>query len=286
MDLKALNITPDKLPAIPRVAQEVIASFSRTDVKVDQIASLIEVDAVLSAKLLWLANSSYFHVSRSIGTVTHAIQILGFAMVRNLVLGNSVANAYRHTPAMDLPQFWRYNLYTACAARWLAVRCGTNADVAFMLGLLHALGELQMHAAAPAALAALDKQMSVLDPNRANLEVESFGICYSDVSAELARCWNFPDDLVNELRCTRRPLEGPEFFAPAACVHLAAWRTRAQAAGTPSADLLSTYPKEVALRLGLDTSWVCNSDCDGEPASGVTMPPFSELTHGLEKFFN
>lgn len=211
MELKSLLDQPNKLPTIPKVAQQVIESFSNEDVSIDEIARQLTADPALSAKLLRLANSAYFHVSRSIGTVDDAIRMLGFVMVRNLVVGNGMVAAFRNTPGMDLKQFWRYNLYTACASRWLAETAGTNADQAFTVGLMHGIGQLQMHAGMPAAMAPLDKKMHVLDAGRAELEKQTLGFNHGDVAAELAKIWNFPAPIILSLRDMSAPLAAEEF---------------------------------------------------------------------------
>jgi HD-like signal output (HDOD) protein len=285
MDLKGLIDQPGKLPTIPKVGQQLIASFSSDDVSVTEIASQLSADPALSAKLLRLANSAYFHVSRSIGTVESALQMLGFVMVRNLVLGNSVAGAFKHIKGIDLPQFWRYNLYTACAARWLAQRSNFNSDMVFTLGLMHGIGQLQMHAVMPLEMAALDKQMSVLDAGRAQLEVETFGFQYAQVSAELARIWNFPQPLIDALCLTADPLAAEEFSEAAAWVHMGAWRARAEVLGLNSEKEASSYPVEVGKRLHLDSGWTGGLANQLPQGESTQMPPLPELTDGLEAMF-
>ena len=104
MELKSLIDQPSKLPTIPKVAQQLIASFSSDDSSITEIASQLTADPALSAKLLRLANSAYFHVSRTIGTVDSALQMLGFVMVRNLGLRRNHARI----PSVDQHQGWRY----------------------------------------------------------------------------------------------------------------------------------------------------------------------------------
>ena len=105
MDLKSLLDQPNKLPTIPKVAQELIVSFSSEDVSVNDIAQQLSADPVLSAKLLRLANSAYFQLARSIETIDDAMRILGLAMVRNLVLGSGMIGAYatRHVQRAGWP---------------------------------------------------------------------------------------------------------------------------------------------------------------------------------------
>lgn len=285
MELKTLIDQPGKLPTIPKVAQQLIASFSSEDVSVNEIASQLTADPTLSAKLLRLANSAYFHVSRTIGTVESALQMLGFVMVRNLVLGNSVAGAFKNIPGVDLKQFWRYNLYTACSARWLAQRADFNADLVFTLGLMHGIGQLQMHAVMPQAVAPLDKQMSVLDAQRAELETQTFGFDYAQVSAELARVWNFPQPLIDALRQVAQPLAWPEFSEAAGWVHMGAWRARSEVLGLSCEVQAETYPQEVGRKLHLDSDWTGVLAKPLQEDESTRMPLLPELTEGLEAMF-
>jgi HD-like signal output (HDOD) protein len=283
MELKSLLDQPNKLPTIPRVTQQLIESFSSEDVTIDEIVSHLAADPALSAKLLRLANSAYFHVSRTIGTVDDALRMLGFVMVRNLVLGNGMVAAFRNTPGMDLRQFWRYNLYTACASRWLAGSAGVNADPVFTVGLMHGIGQLQMHAGMPAAMVPLDKQMNVLAAGRAELEKQALGFHYGDVAAELATIWNFPQTIISALRDTPQPLSSQTFSEPAAWVHMGAWRARTKVLAMSDEELVASYPAEVGRRLGIAPTWVPEL---GSQAADVAilhvMPPLKELTQGLD----
>lgn len=282
MDLKSLLDQPNKLPTIPRVMQELIKSFSSDDVSIGEIVQQLAVDPVLSAKLLRLANSAYFHVSRTIGTVDGALQMLGFVMVRNLVIGNGMMAAFRNTPGMNLKQFWLYNLYTACAARWLATEAGVNADLTFTLGLMHGIGQLQMHAGMPETMIGLDQQMPVLDAERAAFEKQSLGFHHGDVSSELAKLWHFPQPLIDALRDMPQPLAAPEFSATAACAHLGAWRARAEVLALSDDAALDCYPAEVGKLLGIAPGWTPALAAQNQGSRGPVMPPLSELAKGLD----
>ncbi len=282
MDIKSLVDQPSKLPTIPKVSQKLIQSFSSEDVSVNEISDQLSADPALSAKLLRLANSAYFHVSRTIGTVDDALRMLGFVMVRNLVLGNGMVAAFRNTPGMDLKQFWRYNLHTACASRWLASQSGINGDMVFTLGLMHAIGQLQMHAVAPAEMLPLDKKLSILDDGRAALEVQTFGFHFGNVSAELAKIWNFPQPLIDALRDIPAPLVSKDFQEAAGWVHLGAWRARVEVLGLTDEQVIASYPAELAKRLGLEPGWMAVLPGSTSDGSTHLMPTLKELTEGLD----
>jgi len=272
MELQSLVDQPNKL----------IDSFNADDISANEIAQLIASDAALTAKLLRLANSAYFHVSRTVGSVDDALRMLGFVMVRNLVLGNGMVAAFSNTKGMDLQQFWRHNLYTACSARWLAQHNGDNGDIAFTLGMMHGIGQLQLHAVAAAAVAPLDQRMNVLDAGRAALEQEQLGFHYAQVSAELARIWNFPETLVEALRAVPEPLAGKTLDRFAGWVHLGAWRARAEVLELDEQALLDSYPTALAKRLQLNPGWVPALVAHAPDRAAQAMPPLKELTTGLE----
>ena len=244
------------LPSIPKVVHQMIQSFSREDVSIDEITDQLSADPVISAKVLRLANSAYFHVSHKVSTVDDALRMLGFVMVRNLVVGSGLAGGFKMAPGLDLPKFWSYSLQTAVTARWLARPAKVNADLAFTVGLLHAIGQLVMHAAMPEQMLHIDRIVHPLDARRADIETQTFGYTYSEVGAELARRWHFPDEIVDAIRCCSAPLEHPEASSVAMAVHLGVWRARMQAHQWGAEEMLATYPEPVGRQLGLNATWV------------------------------
>ena len=64
---------------------------------------------------------------------------------------------------------------------------GKRRGEAFTVGLMHAIGELVMHAGMPAAMLQLDQQSSPMDDDRLALEERTFGYQFASVGSELAR---------------------------------------------------------------------------------------------------
>lgn len=279
--LEVLFAKPAVLPVVPKVVQQLIESFRRDDVSIAEIAAHLAADPVLSAKTLRLANSAYFHVSRRIATVDEALQMLGFVMVRNLVLGLGIAGSFKHVPGIDLPQFWRYSLHTACAARWLAQAAGRNADLAFTIGLVHALGQLVLHTVLPDDAQAIDRECHPLSIERAHIERRQLGYHHGEATAELALGWNFPAEVSHPLRLVPDPLACDPPMAMAALVHVAAWRARIDALDIDAETAQASCPREVGLALGLDLAWMVEPSTLDAGAAGA-MPALSELTRGLE----
>lgn len=270
MSIEALFQHPTPLPAAPKVVQELISSFNDENVSADDIAKKLAADPVLSAKLLRLANSAYYRVSRSVSTVNNAVLMLGFVTVRTLVISSGLVNAFKSAPGLDLKKFWRYSLNTAVAAKWLAQHAEENSELAFTVGMTHGIGQLILHASMPEKTAVLDKATGILADGRMDAERKSLGYDYAEISAELAARWKFPVDFVEALRAFPKPLEQEPLNRVAAILHLASYHARVEA--TKPADPRAAYPNAVAAALGMDAFVTFDK-----------MPPLAELSEGLEE---
>jgi HD-like signal output (HDOD) protein len=267
--IDALLQNQNALPAAPRVLDDLIASFDDPDASVESIARKLAQDPVLSAKLLRLANSAYYHVSRSVASVDDAVRMLGFVTVRSLVISAGLVGSFKSVPGIDLKQFWRYSLETAVAAKWLARQAHDNTDLAFTVGLMHALGQLVMRAGARDQALELDTQAGPYHPDRIAAERAALGYAYTDVGAALADAWKFPLIFAETLRSFPAPLPITPLNRVAGVVHLAVWKVQ-----LAHGDSDAPFPAEVAAGLGLDE------------ATCAQMPPLGELTAGLEELVN
>jgi HD-like signal output (HDOD) protein len=271
MQLEALFKQPQALPAVPKIVHELIDSFNNDDVSIEAISKKIAADPVLSARLLRLANSAYYHVSRTVGTVDDALMMLGFVTVRTLVISSGLTSGFKSMPGLDLNKFWKYSLQTAAVSRWVAKATGQNQEQAFTVGLMHGIGQLVMHAGMPEPMLQIDKIASPFDPRRFDMERTSFGYHFATVGAELARQWKFPPSFAQAIEYFPEPLNASTFDPMAAVLHLAAWRARAEHHGLSAAEMSSTVPSDVATKLSLNAE-----------AFLKEMPPMAELCEGLE----
>ncbi len=271
MNLDVLFQQPNALPSAPKIVQELISSFKDENVSAENIARMLAADPVLSAKLLRLANSAYYHISRSVNNVNDAVAVLGFVTVRTLVITSGLVDGFKASPGLDLKQFWRYSLNTSVTAKWLAKQVDENSELAFTVGMMHGIGQLVIHAGLPEQASLLDKTLSPLDARRFEAERDSLGYDYAEVGAELAVRWKFPDAFSEAIRAFPKVLEHQPFIPMAAIIHLAAWFARSNENNLPRNEVSATCPTEVAAKLGLDPYIMLDK-----------MPPLSELSDGLE----
>lgn len=275
MTLETLLQNPNALPTAPKVVEELISSFDNADVMVEEIARKLSLDPVLSAKLLRLANSAYYHVSRRIGNVEDAIRMLGFVTVRTLVISSGLVGGFKTVPGLDLKRFWRYSLHTAVAGKWIAKKVGVNTDLAFTIGMMHAIGQLVMHSGMAAETTELDKTVGTYDTARLAAEREAFGFDFAQVGAELALRWKFPDIFADTIRAFPEPDTSTPASRMAGVVHLAIWRARVNELKLSPQQMAESLPMDVVDSLGLAADELLED-----------MPSLSDLSAGLEELIH
>jgi HD-like signal output (HDOD) protein len=271
--LEKLLLSPKAFPSMPRIAQELLASFENEQAQSKDISALIEIDPALSAKILRLANAPFYRQSRSVSTVADALAVVGFSTARALALGAIVATAFGKTTSLDMPQFWRISLGAASLAKHFSRKKGFSPELSFAAGVLHSLGELSMRAGMPGPMETFDASCTLLDPNRGATQRAQFGFDFAQAGEALANAWLFPSELS---RCIGScAIESVAVSAgPQECLlHICAWSAR-RSPFAPIKELEQFFPTQAAK--------ACNMSLDellSNPSASDLAAPWLAFIH-------
>lgn len=259
LNLEALLSQRFVMPSVPRVVALLLTELAAPQPDLRRVDQLLITDPALSLRVLQAANAPYFKLQGQIHSVAEALAVLRLGQVQAMVVQAAGQTSVKSIPGVDLPRFWSYCVDAARVARALAGLLQLNQQAAYTCGLLHGVGELAMRAAMPEAIA-LDETIEPMGFKRARVEHQSFGYCYTEVSAGLARQSHFPQVLVDALHFAHKPIDNEVYEPLAGVSHLAIWRARARYARlSPNATVVS-FPAVVAEVLGLDIDMVLQQD--------------------------
>jgi len=224
------------LPSLPKVVQDVMRILNSDDVDIHMLASTIEQDAVIAAKVLKMANSSFYGVTRAVKNIDDAVAILGLVKIRSLVVASGVTGVIANVPGLDLKRFWRHSLVAASISREIAKQLGKDAEVSYLAGLLHNIGDLLIHLVFPVTSAEVDVLCADVSAEaRQAVEREVIGLDHSQIGEELAIRWSFPQEIARALRYYATPMDknaceiSPVVYV---AVHIAQGLERGDAAGS------------------------------------------------------
>lgn len=138
----------EDIPTLPVVAVKVNELINDPNSSASDIAEVLKKDQVLTAKILKLANSSYYAIPGGVNNVQRALAFLGFNTVAQLILGLSVLSVFSDFEDEDFSMiaFWKHALGTGVCSEILAKRLKyPKPEEAFTCGLLHDIGKLVLH---------------------------------------------------------------------------------------------------------------------------------------------
>ncbi len=186
------------LPTLPNVVQSVVRMVESEHTNTEQVGALISRDQVLSAKILRLVNSPFYGFPGRISSISHALVLLGFNVVKGLVLTTTVFD----TLARETRGLWEHSLGTAVLSRRLALQADMpEPDEVMVAGLLHDIGKVVLSYLAPEDFRAALKVAQVKHCHIALAEREVFGVDHTRVALWVARHWHLPDRLSDAISC-------------------------------------------------------------------------------------
>lgn len=209
------------------------------------------MDPGLTARILRVANSSFYGLRAKVERISHAVSLLGTQHIHDFVLATSVVRAFRGIPrrVVDMNQFWRGSVTCGAVAKLLAERRGfLDCEHMFAVGLLTHVGRLALYMKLPDNMTeahelAVQKHVPMADALRA-----SMGFSDVEVAAELLGAWKLPDSFLQPIRFSASPsAQADENGFERACIVHVASRT---------ADGETLYPQgESVIGIIDDAAW-------------------------------
>jgi len=186
----------DQLPPFPAMAARLMRLLAHEDVDVTAVGRLIAAEPVFATRLLEMANSPLFALTRQVKTISHAIVVVGLTRVKSITvtraLGDFVAPALQQRA---LRVCWQNSLAGALIAEKLARACHIDPDFAYVAGLLRDIGRLALLVKYPESYANL---LAVSRENGFDLratERDLFDIDHCEAGAWIMARMPFPPEL-------------------------------------------------------------------------------------------
>jgi len=201
------------IPTLPSVVQRVTALVEDPESGTREIGAVIAEDAPLSAKVLRIANSSYYGLRAPCVSAEQAGAVLGARVLRNVITQAAVISQFEHLAetGFDLDNLWRHSILTGQACAYLAKHCrnvsGMTPDEFYSCGLLHDLGQVVMLDGLGNRYAELVRRARMDDVPTFIAERREFGFNHTAVGALVAKRWGLPTPVAEAIQFHHGPRE-------------------------------------------------------------------------------
>lgn len=184
-------------PSFPSLYMEVARELESEQCSAQKLGEVIAKDMAICSKMLQVLNSPLFALPRQITDPAEAVNILGFSMVKSLVLCIQIfAEFDKIKPCLfSISQMWTHSNAVAQAARKIANCEGMGIDIveeAYTAGLFHDIGKLVL------ACNFSDEYQNAMDTARkekialGEAERRIFGCSHAEIGAYLLGFWGLP----------------------------------------------------------------------------------------------
>ncbi len=244
------------LPTLPTVLQRATKLLQDPDISAADVGRVIVKDQAIASKVLRLVNSAFYGCQRQISTISQAVVILGFNIVKNLILSVSVFESFSYdsqTEGFDRYRFWEHSIACGAATRVISRHLGVkDPEEAFVGGLLHDIGKLVLEQFLNEEFVKILRLVNERGVPFLVAEEEVLGMGHPEVGRSLAQRWNLPPPLEETIAYHHNPASAEVELKLVSACHLADVLVKAMGIGHSGDDFVPEINKRIWEGLKLD----------------------------------
>lgn len=202
------------LPPSPQILPKLLTVLQSSDSTYGEIAKLINLDQSLTSQVLTWSNSGYYgYVQKSVDMeeaisrvgVNEIYKLIGIVMVKRLA--DYEVSFY----GLDPGELWENSLAAAFSMEVLAQRVAANVNVAYTVGLLHAMGKFVIGQACGNAYEDIFRAVEEEKLSLIHAEEKVIGHNHAQVGCALLEKWNFPKSVTHPIEYQYKPFAAKDY---------------------------------------------------------------------------
>jgi two-component system, cell cycle response regulator len=185
-----------RLPSPPAIAIKILETVRKDDFTFQDLAFVIEADPALTARILRVANSSYYPVGK-VTTIERALALLGTHAVQNIALSFVIVTEFQNeaSDVFDPSYFWRRSITSAVASELVAELTKSDKDDIFIIALLHDIGIMVLQSCHPQEYRRVFHGRKPGGLGLCEAEKAAFGFDHQELGYELLKSWELPEEI-------------------------------------------------------------------------------------------
>jgi putative nucleotidyltransferase with HDIG domain len=191
----------EKMPTLSPLTHKIIQIANDKTSSAQDLTDIIQLDPVLTAKVIKMVNSAYFGLPQKVKSLKQAIVMLGLNTVKNVALSTSLVGNVKIKEKTNLSSddFWQHSLGVAVASKLIAKELGVDAQYLeeyFIAGLIHDIGKVLINNFFSKEMNQIleisaERKMSILDIEKSVLK-----LTHEEIGIAIGKKWNFETPLL------------------------------------------------------------------------------------------
>lgn len=190
----------------------------------DTIGRIISDDPGLTARLLKIANSSFYNTPFPVDTVTRALTMIGTKQLKDLVAATLITDMFSGMAGakVDMEAFWKHSIGCGVMARVIATaKREINVERYYLTGLLHDVGRIVIFSKLSNQV---DKLISISNEEKKSMvqtEQEILGFDHAELGSRLLEKWQLPADIYIPIKYHHTPALAKDYLLETSTIHVA-----------------------------------------------------------------
>nr|MBF0222479.1 HDOD domain-containing protein [Desulfobulbaceae bacterium] len=204
------------LPTLPGIVVKLSRMADDPDSTTEQMGKVLSKDHILAAKLLKLVNSAFYGFPQRISSLSSAIILLGFNVVKSLIVSASI---FEMMEDQDV-ELWEHSLGCAVACSVVARRIGVDEpEEVSTAGLIHDIGKVAIKMELPQEYEMITRLMRERKMSMRQAELEVLGLGHDEAGGWLTKSWNLPTKLIEPIACHHDPRLAKDEMLSSSIIH-------------------------------------------------------------------
>lgn len=208
---KRILRTIEDLPPMPQVAIKARKVVADEGSSFADLAAVIQTDQAIAARVLKLANSSYYGAAGTVTSLQHASVLLGMRTLNELLTlacTSGLLGTELRGYGLAAGDLWRHSLAVAGCARSLAQRHNPDlAEEAFTAGLIHDSGKLILDCYIEERKSSFDAFLDGGGHSFLEAEQQILGFDHATIAFDVCQKWGIPQAIAKAILSHHNPVQ-------------------------------------------------------------------------------
>lgn len=208
---KRILRTVGDLPPMPQVAIKARTVVADEGSSFADLAAVIRTDQAIAARVLKIANSSYYGAAGKVTSLQHASVLLGMRTLNELLTlacTSGLLGSELRGYGLAAGDLWRHSLAVAGCARALALRHKPElAEEAFTAGLIHDSGKLILAPYIEERKTAFETFLAGGGHSFLEAEQQILGFDHATIACDVCQKWGIPREIASAILSHHNPVQ-------------------------------------------------------------------------------
>ncbi len=248
----------DNIPTLPKVLSKISKEIDNDNFSIKNIGELMSHDVSLSARILRIVNSPFYGFPQRIYSINHAIMLLGFNVLKSIIISTTVFTAMKKTMA----GLSEHSLFCAFTAKHIAASINAkkinniDSDNMFSAGLLHDIGKIIIAATFKEDFKKIIEIADKSEKPLADIEYDILNISHDYLGYMLIKEWNLPSSIYLPIKYHHNVNLADDFKIESAILNLANFLTLALGIGFSGVTYLEKINRDTLKILDIDIYFI------------------------------